>query len=252
MQLKDLTWPEVDALSRDMPVIAPIAAVEQHGYHLPLYTDSYLLGEIVSRAERQFLDLGLVLPLQWYGNSHHHMDFAGTLSVEPRCYLDMVGSLVDNLVHHGFKRILVVNGHGGNDVPGKQAMFEKRQQYRERDDLLLLFATYWGLAGGPQESVPRLEQSDMAHACEWETSMMLAIDPSLVGDFSSQEDVSPGNPFRPASRAWITKDRSSTGHIGQPAAATAEKGEALLEHFASGLVGMVERCACWDGVSWDG
>ena len=82
--------------------------------------------------------------------------------------------------------------------------------------------------------------------------MMLAIDPSLVGDFSSQEDVSPGNPFRPASRAWITKDRSSTGHIGQPAAATAEKGEALLEHFASGLVGMVERCACWDGVSWDG
>ncbi|MEM7474614.1 MAG: creatininase family protein [Planctomycetota bacterium] len=252
MQLKDMSWPAVDALSRDIPVLIPIAAVEQHGHHLPLYTDSYLLGEVVQRAEGQFQQQALVLPLQWYGNSHHHMDFAGTLSAEPRTYLDMLHSVVSNMLDHGFRRILVINGHGGNDVPGKQSLFEIRQNHRQRDDLLLLFATYWSLAGAPKDSIPELVQKEMAHACEWETSMMLAINPELVGDYLRQELIEPGNPFRPAARAWTTKDRSPTGHIGCPAQATPEKGEKLLAHFASGITRMIERMQAWDGQSWDG
>jgi creatinine amidohydrolase len=250
MQLGELTWKRIESLPREMPVVIPIAAVEQHSHHLPLATDSLLLQEVVGRSEALIGEQVLFTPLQWLGNSHHHLDFPGTLSADPRAYLDLCKSLVNNLLSHGFQRILVLNGHGGNDVPGKQAMFEIRQECRERDDLLLLFATYWSLAD--VESIPDLMQSEMGHACEWETSMMLRISPALVGDYLDLPTIDPGNPFRPAARAWITKDRSQVGHIGCPAKASAEKGEALLTKFTSGLCSMLNRMREWDGKSWEG
>ncbi len=253
MQLSELKWPEIEGLPKDTPVVIPIAAVEQHGHHLPLFTDSMLLGEIMRRAHIGFEAQVLVTPLQWLGNSHHHLDFAGTLSAPPRVYLDLLCGLIDNCLRHGFKRILLINGHGGNDVPGKQAVFEIRQKFRERDDLLLLLATYWSLASEePKSRIANLEQSEMAHACEWETSMMLRLAPALVGDYQAVEVIEPGNPFRPASRAWVTQDRSALGHIGWPHLATAEKGEALFSLFADGLQHMFRRMIDWDGQSWDG
>lgn len=252
MNLSHLSWPAVQDLDKKIPVLIPIAAVEQHGHHLPLYTDSFLLGEILRRAENELKNEALFVPLQWYGNSHHHMDFPGTLSAPPRVYLDLLGGLVQNMLDHGFQRILLINGHGGNDVPGKQCMFEMRQQHRARNDLLLLFATYWSLSENPRTEITELHQGEMGHACEWETSMMLTIAPELVGDYRAAPPVAPGNPFVPASRAWITKERSRVGHIGWPALATPEKGDKLLSHFASGVVSMVKRMQAWDGSSWDG
>src|SRR5579872_2080804 len=143
MQLFDLSWPDVDKLSRDMPVVVPVAAVEQHGHHLPVATDSLLLGEVVRRAADKLRDRVLFAPLMWLGNSHHHMEFPGTLSASPRVYLDLLTDLAENLLSHGFRRIVFLNGHGGNTTPGKQAVFELRQRHRKRQDLLLLFATYW-------------------------------------------------------------------------------------------------------------
>lgn len=252
MLLQELTWSKVSSLSKDTPVIVPIAAVEQHGHHLPVFTDSMLLGEIVRRVESAMTDQVLVAPLMWYGNSHHHLDFAGTLSCPPRVYLDMIVGLVENLITHGFKRILMLNGHGGNDVPGKQAMFEVRQNHRHRSDLLLLFTTYWSLGTQPWETMPELHQRVMGHACEWETSMILRINPALVGDYQSAEVIPPGNPFTPASRAWITKDRSQIGHIGWPHLASAEKGEHLFQAFASDTQSLLDRMLKWDGSSWEG
>lgn len=251
MKLFELSWPRIDSLSRDLPVVIPIAAVEQHGHHMPLGTDSILLGEIVSRADETLCEDVLITPLQWLGNSHHHMDFPGTLSADPRCYLDLLNSLLQNVIDHGFRRILLLNGHGGNDVPGKQATFEIRQRHRDRKDLLLLFSTYWNLAGAPSAEI-ELKQTAMAHACEWETSMMMAINSELVQNHDAAIPVEPGNPFRPASRAWTTKDRSSVGHVGWPNEATLEKGALLLEHFSYGVVEMVRRMGAWNGESWDG
>src|SRR6187401_1488309 len=151
MQLTDLNWPVVQDLSKNTPVVFPIAALEQHGRHMPLFTDSMLLGEIIRRAAERLQDRVLFAPLLWLGNSHHHLDFPGTLSAPPRVYLDLLNSLADNFVTHGFRRIVFLNGHGGNAVPGKQAVFELRQQHRQRDDLLFLFATYWNLGARPQE-----------------------------------------------------------------------------------------------------
>ncbi len=252
MLLQEMTWPAVAGLPKNTPIIIPIAALEQHGHHLPLFTDSMLLGEIVRRVELEMRDQALFAPLMWLGNSHHHMDFAGTLSAEPRCYLDLLLGLIDNFIFHGFNRIFLINGHGGNDVPGKQATFELRQKYRDRNDLLLLFSTYWSLGAQPHKTMPSLYQQEMGHACEWETSMILRIAPHLVGDYATAQPVEPGNPFRPASRAWITKDRTVPGHIGWPNLASAEKGEHLFGEFAKDVRQMIERIILWNGSSWEG
>src|SRR5688572_5897617 len=164
MDLTDLSWPAVAALSKDTPVVFPIAALEQHSHHLPLFTDSLLLGEIVRRAKEPLGSRVLFAPLMWLGNSDHHLDFAGTLSAPPRTYLDLLNGLAENFVQHGFRRLVFVNGHGGNDVPCKQAVFELRQRHRERDDLLFLLVTYWSLGATPAGSNRAFHQQAMGHA----------------------------------------------------------------------------------------
>ena len=181
MQLTDLNWPAVETLSKDTPIICPVAALEQHSQHLPLVTDSLLLGEIVRRTAERLASRVVFAPLMWLGNSDHHLDFPGTLSAPPRVYLDLLGGLMENAIRHGFRRIVFLNGHGGNDVPGRQAIFEARQRHRGRSDLLLLFATYWQLGSKPWEQDPQLHQREMGHACEWETSMMLRLNPRPGG-----------------------------------------------------------------------
>jgi creatinine amidohydrolase len=251
MLLSNLTWPDVAALSKDTPVVFPIAALEQHGRHMPVFTDSLLMGEIARRAEGQLGERALFAPLQWLGNSHHHLDFPGTLSAEPRAYIDLLCGLLENFIAHGFKRLLILNGHGGNDVPGKQAVFEVRQRHRTRNDLLLLFATYWNLGAQPHAAHPEIRQRQMGHACEWETSMVLHLAPHLVKDHRAVGEVPFGNSFEPATRGWTMPDRSAPGHIGDPREASAEKGAALFDLFTRDAVAMVERVCAWDGSSWE-
>lgn len=251
MHLAYQTSPTIASLSKDTPVVIPVAALEQHGPHLPLFTDSILLGEVVRRAAEQLGDKVLWTPLTWLGNSEHHLDFPGTLSAAPRAYLDLLNGLVENFLHHGFRRIVFINGHGGNDVPGRQAIFEVRQRHRQRHDLLLLFATYWSFGGQPWEREANLQQRAMGHACEWETSMILRLDPKLVGSIANLETIEQGSSFDPAARAWVTQDRTKPGYIGSPQLATAEKGEALFATFADDLVQFLNRAVEWDGKSWN-
>jgi creatinine amidohydrolase len=253
MELSDLTWPAVAALDRDTPVVFPVAALEQHGRHMPLFTDSILLGEVVRRVKLSpVADRVLFAPLQWLGNSHHHLDFPGTLSASARVYLDLLKDLAHCFVSHGFTRIVFVNGHGGNIVPSQQALFELKQEHRDRRDLLLLSLTYWDSMGGPPKDIPGLVQKQMGHACEWETSMVLAVAPHLVqGDVAAVPEVPFGVGFAPGHRAWIVPDRSEPGHIGTPSAASAAVGEKLFAAFAAGVAAFLERVAAWDGKGWD-
>jgi creatinine amidohydrolase len=253
MELPDLTWPAVAALPKTTPVVFPIAALEQHGRHMPVFTDSLLLGEVLRRVK-----LGpvagkcLFAPVQWFGNSHHHLDFPGTLSASARTYLDLIKNLATCFLDHGFTRAVFVNGHGGNIVPSQQALFELKQDLRTRRELLLLSLTYWESAGDPSKAIPGLVQKQMGHACEWETSMILRLAPHLVvGEVKDVPEVPFGKGFAPGYRAWVMPDRSGPGHIGTPSAATAEKGEALFAHFATGVASYLERVVNWDGTSWD-
>lgn len=253
MELAELAWPAVAALPRSTPIVFPIAALEQHGKHMPVFTDSLLLGEVIRRVKlAPVAEKCLFAPLQWLGNSHHHCDFPGTLSATPRVYLDMLKDLATCFISHGFTRILFVNGHGGNIVPGQQALFELKQDHRTRRDLLLLALTYWDATGNPAESITGLTQRQMGHACEWETSMVLRLNPALVvGPVANVPEVPFGKAFTPGYRAWVMPDRSEPGHIGAPAGATAEKGEALFAFFAGGVEKYLQRVVDWDGKAWD-
>ncbi|HWA98011.1 MAG TPA: creatininase family protein [Pirellulales bacterium] len=245
MQLAELSSYAIAELPKATPVVIPLAAMEQHGRHLPLATDSLLCAEVLRRAEERLADRVLVAPLQWLGNSDHHLEFCGTMSAGPRTYLDLLNDVLETFLTHGFRRLVLFNGHGGNDVPARQAIFETRQRHRRRSDLLLLLTTYWALGSKPQEIEPSLVQRQMGHACEWETSMMLRLRPDLVGDYQSLEPISQTMPLEPAAQGWITPDRSQVGHIGNPSAATAVKGEKLLSIFADDAVAMLERVMAW-------
>ena len=252
MNLTELTWPQVDALDRRTPIVFPIAALEQHGRHMPLFTDSLLLGEIVRRTAGVVAgEQILFAPLQWLGNSHHHLDMPGTLSASPRGYLQLLHDLTECVVRHGFQRVVFINGHGGNTGPSQQALFELRQQHRERRDLLLLSLTYWDAVDTSQLG-SEFVQTNMGHACEWETSMMLALRPELVqGDVAQIAEVPFGVGGLPGYRGWTMADRSLPGHIGAPSAASAGKGERLFELFAEGVARFLARVIRWDGTSWD-
>jgi creatinine amidohydrolase len=249
MNLTDLPWPRIAGLAPDTPLVFPVAAVEQHGPHLPVGTDSMILAEVVRRVQALVGAGVLFAPLQWLGNSDHHLNFAGTLSAEPRGYLDSLNRLMDNALRHGFRRIVFLNGHGGNEIPGRQAVFETRQRYAQRQDLLLLFTSYWDHAK-PRTACEDLVQHSVGHACEWETSMMQVIHPQLVGPSAGLPDVPRNFGFEPAYRGWITDDRTSAGHMGAPRHATPEKGEHLLQSFAQGVTAFLQKVIDWDGRSW--
>src|SRR3954447_6077990 len=103
MELADMRWPQIEALPKTTPIVFPIAALEQHGKHMPVFTDSLLLGEVLRRVKAAPVAAKcLFAPLQWLGNSHHHLDFPGTLSASARVYLDLLKDLAHCFVSHGF------------------------------------------------------------------------------------------------------------------------------------------------------
>src|SRR5438552_6620007 len=104
MELAELAWPAVAALPRTTPVVFPIAALEQHGKHMPVFTDSLLLGEVLRRAKPEVAERVLFAPLYWLGNSEHHLDFPGSMSASPRVYLDTLRDMAENFISHGFRR----------------------------------------------------------------------------------------------------------------------------------------------------
>src|SRR5262245_5095923 len=111
MQLYQQTWPTIKGLSRDLPVVIPIAALEPHGRHMPVFTDSMLLGEVVRRAQELLSRRVLFAPVFWLGNSEHHLDFPGTMTAAPRTYLNVLNEMLENFLFHGFRRLVLLNGH---------------------------------------------------------------------------------------------------------------------------------------------
>jgi len=118
--------------------------------------------------------------------------------------------------------------------------------------LLLLFTSYWGLGGPPPEQITSFHQRQMGHACEWETSMMLRLAPHLVGPLDRLSEVPAGNAFEPATRAWITKDRTVPATSATRVSPRATKGEALFRVFTDDVVALLERVLRWNGKDWNG
>src|SRR5688572_5522517 len=118
MYWHEQTWPAIQQMNKQLPVVVPLGSLEQHGHHLPLFVDSIQVTEIAQRVERALTKGVLLLPTQWLGSSHHHMDFPGTVSVLPGLYAQVIKSIAKSILNAGFRRIFFLNGHGGNEVPG--------------------------------------------------------------------------------------------------------------------------------------
>ena len=250
MLLESLTWPQLRELDGRV-FVAPLGALEQHGRHLPLTTDAIIISEIARRVEARLANQVVLLPTQWLGHSPHHARF-GCVSLHLRPYMELVGGICRSLAGMGARKILLLNGHGGNDAPCRAALCELKTQLR---DVRIAFASYWSLASEAFARIRTSPPGGVGHACEMETSVMLAIRPDLV----RMEDAVDDGTFRETSRYrvldmlrpqpyYMVRDfdeLSESGTLGMPSHASAEKGEQFLAAAADGAAQFLAEFASW-------
>ncbi|WP_120504376.1 creatininase family protein [Sulfitobacter mediterraneus] len=230
-------------------VILPVASIEQHGPHLPTMTDTRLGHEVAIRAARKASDTRpvVVTPVVWSGLSEHHMPFGGTLTISHATFRALVRDLIVSITRHGFRDILISNSHGGNII----AMHQICDELAPVVDATLVATTY------PAEAAEELrgileDQDGMQHACEAETAMMMALEGDLVdsSDLAALASKAVDGPsFLRAGKAsyrWRPFTHlTGNGVAGNPARATAYKGERLIEVSAEALAAMITDPDTW-------
>ena len=227
MRFHELTWPLLREVPRERTVIlAPIAACEQHSRHLPAFTDTFLVTAVAEGVEQRLPGSVLLLPTLWFGASGHHLRFGATLSAEVDTHVDMLCDLLVPLLEDGYQRFLVLNGHGGNIDTMHVALRRLQPRYRQR---LLTAASYWELAEKELAGLARGPRKSMGHACEFETSMTLALRPDLVRKEEIQDDPPRDDPvLRGLFTPEDMKQRTDHGAVGYPEQASAESGRVFL------------------------
>ena len=247
-----LTWPEInDAVDDGQVCIVPCGAVEQHGPHLPLDVDLVCPTGIAYGAGREIPDKVKILPIVAYGYTGHVMDFPGTINQHYTHFIDNVLDITKSLAYHGFKKIMLLNGHGSN-MPNLDLV--ARRTNLETDAECILGA-WWNLLTVDKTFLPRWRESKFpggcAHACELETSLYLHLDGDNVrkdliksGIISFNAEESPFNwvdlfAAGPATIVSWTSSYSPTGVLGDAELATAEKGREAYEEAVKQLVRFV-------------
>ena len=245
MKFHEMTFPQLRQVRRDRSVVlAPIAACEQHSHHLAVYTDTVLVTGVADGVEAALPGEVLQLPTLWFGASHHHLRFGGTLSARVDTHVDMLCDLVEPLLEDGYQRLLILNGHGGNIDTMQMALRRLQPRYRGH---ILSAASYWDLAAKELAALVEGPRKVMGHACEFETSMMLALRPDLV----RREEIRNDPPREDAvlRGLYLAEDmfqRTDHGAVGYPELASAEKGRwflaAAVERTAAVVLALLARC----------
>jgi creatinine amidohydrolase len=253
----ECAWTDIERLT-DRVVVLPLGSLEQHGRHLPLLTDTLIAAEIARRAEQALGDDALFLPTLWVGASDHHLAFPGTISLSNDVYVSALIDMLESLIGAGFRRIFLLNAHGGNITPGRMAIYDVHLRHREEEGLWIAFSSWWVIAADRLAAIPNLEQAALSHACEHETSMILSLRPELV---RLGEAAGAAIPFDSAfycpdfsrpSRVDVPRafdELSITGAFGTPQLATSEKGEALLAAAAGEVIAFIREFATWQPVT---
>lgn len=247
-----LTWPEInDAVELGKVCIVPCGAVEQHGPHLPLDVDLVCPGGIAHGAGRALADKILVLPHLAYGYTGHVMDFPGTINTNYTTFIEQVLDVVRSLAYHGFKKIILLNGHGSN-MPNLD--LAARRGNLETDAECVVIA-WWNLLTVDKHFLPGWRESKFpggcSHACELETSLYLYLDEEGVRKDKIQSGTisfnNEDNPYNwvdlfgagPATAISWTSSYSDTGVLGDAEKATKEKGERVYHEAVKQLCGFV-------------
>jgi creatinine amidohydrolase len=230
--LEEMTRDEArDAFDAGAVVVLPTGSIEQHGHHLPLVVDTAAVTHVArAAAELAAREVPIVVtPTMHFGVSHHHMEFAGTMSLSSLTYIQIVSELVRGLHRHGARKVVLVNGHGGNQNPN--GVVSQTIVHDEGLDIAVGSLSYW--------SVPITRQDGSkgtvspGHAGHFETSLMLALRPDLVQLEHRIAPVAPLNSIEHGqengafARAGGTTDDASQ--------ADAEEGKRLLGEFTGAL-----------------
>jgi creatinine amidohydrolase len=244
-----LTWPEInDAVDHGKVCIVPCGAVEQHGPHLPLDVDLVCPLGVAHGAGREIPADLLVLPVVAYGYTGHVMDFPGTINTHYTHFIEQVLDITKSLAYHGFKKIILLNGHGSNwpnlDLAARRTNLET--------DAECIPISWWNLLTVDKEFLPRWRESKFpggcSHACELETSLYLYLDGDNVrkdliksGTISFNEEESPFHwvdlfGAGPGTLISWTSSYSPTGVLGDAELATVEKGQAAHEEAVKRLI----------------
>jgi creatinine amidohydrolase len=235
---------------RNAIVILPVASLEQHGPHLPVEVDTMLAEAVAMRTAEKVLAIGqpvLVLPVLWTGLSEHHMSFGGTITLDNAAFTALIEGVVRSVLRHGFRRIVLLNAHGGNE----NALRTITDDLTPKLGVPIVQFTYWYAAAVAIAKILET-QGGLSHACEAETSMMMAIRPDLVAvdriplaksnTTPAISDVVGGGVY-----TWRSiGSRSASGVLGNPEAATPEKGVALLDAISSTLAEKLCNRDLWD------
>ena len=195
----------------------------------------------------------LMLPAIWLGSSHHHLDYPGTISLPPELYTSVIKSVVNCVLHAGFKRLFFLNGHGGNEVPVAQALAALVAESDQADDAYLAVASWWAVGRDAMEPKKlNLTTPGISHACEVETSMMLAIRPDLVDMAKAIEPTpvlaSEWFNFEYGGKVGVYRRYhrlTGPGNMGAPQAATKGKGHAMLTGVVVDVVKFLEEFSRW-------
>ena len=247
-----LTWPEINKAvkAKKVPVV-PIGSIEQHGLHLPLDVDCVCPRGVALHAAKLIPDKILVLPTIVHGYTGHVMDFPGTINVHWEHFIEMVLDVAKSLAYHGFKKIILLNGHGSNmpnlDLVARRADLET--------DAECAFCAWWNLLTVDKKFLPKWRESyfpgGCAHACELETSVYLYLDEDNVrkdlirdnritfneehSDFQWMDLFAAG----PATVSSWTSTYTKTGGMGAADLATKEKGRVAVKEAAKQLARLV-------------
>lgn len=223
--------------------VLPLGAMETHGPHLPLATDTLIAEGILDRAQAldQSADPILRLPPLWIGASAEHADHAGTVSIEPEVLIAQIEAIGAGLARAGVRKVLLFNGHGGNIAAALIAALKLRTRFG-----LLAASVHWldyGLpAGMPQPAGVK----DDVHGGWIETSVMLHLTPSLVGEGTGAMAAPPAPslfPSGPVNWGWMTSDLVAGGWIGRADLADVELGRAMVDHAARAALATLNELA---------
>lgn len=244
----DHTWPEIgEAASLDKVVILPVGSVEDHGYHLPLDMD-HQVEKICLEAGRRRPDLFLVAPLVPYGFNLHHLDWPGTVHVASETFIAYVKDVCKSFAHHGFRKILIVNGHGSN-MPNLDLVARKVILETNAHCACLIWTDLCMDVFSKMRETP---WPGSGHADEIETSLYLHLSPERVqmdkavkeipASWASSKyfflDLERGAPV--SFMDWWTRWNVS-GVVGDPTVATADKGRELWETTVARLIELAEE-----------
>ncbi|MDX6749030.1 creatininase family protein [Geminicoccaceae bacterium 1502E] len=249
-----LTWPQLrDAAEADKVVVIPFASLEQHGFHLPVDVDLRLAREVCLRAARRN-DNCLVMTPMAFGFEPHHMSWPGTVDVDWDVLIRYGVCVCSSLVRHGFRRVLIINGHGSNRPILEMIIRLAQVKHPEA----LIAGQSWFALNDVGKAWAGLQESEhTSHACELETAAYLAIDPDAVdmsqavADYSFRRsphfwaDLTGKRPDPDSKTPLVAMEYFSTGSMsgvrGDATKATAEKGQKILEAAADEVAEIIEE-----------